>query len=38
MLKQGKSEKEEGAAETKCYELTVTPIPNSPPLLQAGRR
>jgi len=35
MLEQAKSEmsptpKEEGAAETKCDELTLTPIPHSP--------
>jgi len=42
MLEQGQSVKspptvEEGAAETKCDELTVTPIPH-PSVLLGGRR
>jgi len=41
-LEQGKSVRspppeEEGAAETKCDELTITPIPR-PPALLGGRR
>ena len=40
-LEQGKSEEsypeEEGAAETTCDELTTTPIPHPPALLE-GRR
>jgi len=41
MLEQGKSVRspppeEEGAAETPCDELTVTPIPHPPAPLRAG--
>jgi len=43
MLEQGKSMRspppeEEGAAETTCDELTVTPIPRPPVLLRGRRR